>query len=74
MGGQHVDAVAPGQHLGDRAVERRVIGVHDDLGVGGQHRIQPVVHRPADEGHAQRHLVGPFVADSLAATSTEGEP
>jgi hypothetical protein len=55
----HVEPFAgaqPGGHLG---VERRVVGVNDDLHVGRVGRveqpIQVVVHRPTDEGDPQRH-------------------
>ena len=54
---EHVDAFAAPQELGDPPVQRRVIGVDDDLDVEPvEDPVQAVVHRPADERDPQLHL------------------
>ena len=54
VGGQHVEALARREQLGDVPVERGVVGVHDDLDLAGvEQLVEVVVHGTADERHAE---------------------
>ncbi len=54
VGRDHVDALAGFEQLGDAPVERRMVGVDDDLHVVAEALVQVVVHRSADERDPQR--------------------
>ena len=58
VGREHVDALAGREHPRDLPVERRMVGVDDDLDLVRRERVvEVVVHRSADERDAQ--LVAP---------------